>query len=1028
MKKLTIHSWILPIVTFVVAASLFSSFRLRAGEEMDALSAQFLNPPKECWPRTRWWWYGSAVTKEEITWELQQMVEHGIGGVEQISMSPVYEKGEIPFMSNEFVDMLKHTVMTAKSLGMQVSINFGGPGWIIGGEWVPQADRMKNLVPTYFDIEGPRQYSGPLSDDLIQTQRSQEHHSPKLLGDERLLAVVAGKIVDQQIDPQSITILTNRVEGNQLKWRVPDGRWRVMAFWLKFTRQGFAVDHFDKAAMRRYCEHFGGKLYQAFGEEFGKTVDSFFCDSFEIDFAPSGIYWSTGLLEEFARRMGYDLVPHLPAIWWQVGELSPKIRYDVNNFLHQVGLEAFFKTFLDWCAAHGVKGRIQAYGFATDNIEGSGITHIPEMEITPGEKDAVPWFDTRIGPREYVAAGAHLYGRNIVSVEAYTYIHWEPFRDTLEELKIASDGFLRAGANLFYNQGYDFCPERQAPPGRTFGGAEACISHINVWWKYYPLLAKYVARSCYLLRQGDFVADIAVYSPLANQWTLNVLNARKWTREFYWGELGKLLNANGYAFDLINDDVLQHRAEIVDGQIRVGKLSYKVLILPNVMALPLETLLFIKDYVQKGGVVIALERVPEASVGLSGYQMKDAQVKTVVSEMFAEPVGADGTGPRNYGKGRTYHIKQVINRQDMLDWRSSVLDPFVNTLREHVTPDFGIDFMLAGIRENNGLCFLHRKMREADIYFVTNIQDRPSEIPVNFRVTGKIPWHYNPYNGEIKRVYQYQVEKTGTKIPLRLAPYESMFLLFEPEVDELHVEWSDLRSVTQINDREIVGLAERNGVHFVRLSGQTPAKRAKEALDVNGLVRSPAGTIQCTLEVKNLPAAFEVAGEWKLTFEGEGFAKMEKRMLDLASWTEDSTTAHFSGTAKYELNFDLPKRYVNEDLHLQLDLGQVCNVAEVILNGQKVGTCWMRGQRLDVTKAVRAGRNELVVLVTNTLINRISAMKEPPPIPENLVAHYGSGVKPYVGYYTPLGFKPLPASGLLGPVRIVPCKKVTIRF
>jgi len=982
----------------------------------------------ECWPRTRWWWYGSAVTKEEITYQLQQMHDHGIGGVEQISMSPVYEKGEIPFMSDEFVDMLKHTVVTAKSLGMQVSINFGGPGWIIGGDWVPQADRMKNLVPTYFDIEGPRQYSGPLSNDLIQTQRSQEHHSPKLLGDERLLAVVAGKVVHQQIDPQSITILTSKVKDKQLEWRVPEGHWRVMAFWLKYTGQGSAVDHFNKAAMQRYCEYFGGRLYQAFGEEFGKTVDSFFCDSFEIDFSPSGIYWSEGLLEEFARCKGYDLIPHLPAIWWQVGELSPKIRYDVNEFLHQIGLEAFFETFLDWCKAHGVKGRIQAYGFATDNIEGSGMTHIPEMEITPGEKDAVPWFDTRIGPREYVAAGAHLYGRNIVSVEAYTYIHWEPFRDTLEELKIAGDGYLRAGANLFYNQGYDFCPERQAPPGRTFGGAEACISHINIWWKYYPLLAKYVARSCYLLRQGDFVADVAVYSPLANQWTLNVLNARKWTREFYWGELGKLLNANGYAFDLINDDVLLHRAQIADGEIKVGNLSYKALIMPNIQALPVETLLFIKDYVQKGGVVIALERVPEASVGLADYATKDAQVKAIVSEMFAEPIGDDGTGLKAFGKGRTYQIKQVINRQNVLDWRSSALDPFVNTLRAHVTPDFGIDFISAGIRENNGLCFLHRKMGEADIYFVTNIQDRPSEIPVTFRVHGKVPWHFNPYNGEMSRIYQYRTPKGGTEIPLRLAPYESMFLLFEPLTDATHVEWSDLQKLTRVEEKELAGFADKNGVHFVQLAKETSAKHSQESREAVGPSRTRTQDPPIAVEVKNLPAAFEVAGDWKLTFEGEGFAKLEKRMLDLASWTEDSATANFSGTAKYELSFDLPKTFVSEDLHPELELGQVCNVAEVILNGQQAGVCWVRGQTLDVTKAVRAGRNALIVLVTNTLINRISAMKEPPPIPENLVEHYGSGVKPYVGYYTPLEFKPLPASGLLGPVRIVPSKKVKIRL
>jgi hypothetical protein len=130
------------------------------------------------------------------------------------------------------------------------------------------------------------------------------------------------------------------------------------------------------------------------------------------------------------------------------------------------------------------------------------------MEITAGEKDAVPWFDTRIGPRAYTASGAHLYGRNVVSVEAYTYLHWEQARDTLEELKIASDIFLRAGANKFYNHGFTGTPEREFVPSRRFR-AEMLVSPVNVWWPYYHLLSDYVARCSALLRCGRPVADIA---------------------------------------------------------------------------------------------------------------------------------------------------------------------------------------------------------------------------------------------------------------------------------------------------------------------------------------------------------------------------------------------------------------------------------------------------------------------------------------------------------------------------------------
>ena len=57
------------------------------------------------------------------------------------------------------------------------------------------------------------------------------------------------------------------------------------------------------------------------------------------------------------------------------------------------------------------------------------------------------WFDTRIGPKKYVASGAHIYGREIVSVEAYTFIHWERYRETLEQLKIGRMVFCRRRGN-----------------------------------------------------------------------------------------------------------------------------------------------------------------------------------------------------------------------------------------------------------------------------------------------------------------------------------------------------------------------------------------------------------------------------------------------------------------------------------------------------------------------------------------------------------------------------------------------------
>jgi hypothetical protein len=975
-----------------------------AQDGLEQMRESFLQPPVDCRPHTRWWWMGNALSKEDITWQLEQMHEQGIGGVEQITMEDVFERGNHPYLSKEFFDLIVHAIREAKKRNMEFSLNFGGPGWIFGGEWVSKEDRNRNLLASFTDLEGPQHFSGRLPLDAKLNPDELELSLRRIRPEDELLAVVVGRVVDGRLRESSLIDLTSRLKDRQLTWEVPPGKWRLMAFWLVYNNEAPAVNHLSKAAMERYCDYLGSKFRAAFGSEFGKTVESFFSDSFEVPIYRNGLYWSPGLLEQFGARKGYALRRLLPALWWEVDDISPRIRYDVNEFLHEIGMEAFFRTFVGWCERNGISARIQPYGFVTDILEGAGASHVPEMEITAGEKDAVPWFDTRIGPRTYVASGAHLYGRNVVSVEAYTYLHWEPGRETLEELKIASDMFLRAGANKFYNAGYTATPEHDFVPARRFG-AEIVLSPVNVWWSYYRLLSDYVARCSALLRYGRPVADIAVYSPLANQWTLDVLNARRWTRDFDWGELGKLILANGYDFDLLNDDVLLHHCDLSRGRIRVRDLEYKILILPNIHAMPLESLERVQEYARNGGVVIALEQVPAASTGMAHYRQRDAQVRAIARNMFREPKGPDDTGAYFYGRGRTYFIKKVIDRRDVLDWRSSVFDPFVNTLRAYVTPDFGIDFVREGIRENNGLVFTHRKMPPADIYFVTNVQDRPVDTRIAFRVTGRAPQEWNPYDGSIEPLHEYEELGKCTKVPLRLAPFESTIVVFAGPQSAPHVTYSDYLKVLRVDREGLEALAVRNGAHM-----------------------ATTGTTRQVAVVEGLPGPFEISGEWQLVLGGKEFPRVEKTLSRLDSWTNDPSTKHFSGTGRYTITFELPPSYVAEDIELQLSLGDIGNIGDVQLNGARAGVIWMRGQTLNVTRLVKPGRNSMVVLVTNTLINRVAGWKKTPPLPPELAVTYGRGrIDDSFTTQRLYGFGPLPLSGLLGPVRITPLKRVQMK-
>lgn len=66
-----------------------------------------------------------------------------------------------------------------------------------------------------------------------------------------------------------------------------------------------------------------------------------------------------------------------------------------------------------------------------------------------------------------------------------------------------------------------------------------------------------------------------------------------------------------------------------------------------------------------------------------------------------EPKTTQGILMNNYGKGWSYQVKNVIDRQIWWDKRSSTLDPFLETIRSHIAPDFGIDFAAEGMRKND---------------------------------------------------------------------------------------------------------------------------------------------------------------------------------------------------------------------------------------------------------------------------------------------------------------------------------------
>jgi hypothetical protein len=132
---------------------------------------------------------------------------------------------------------------------------------------------------------------------------------------------------------------------------------------------------------------------------------------------------------------------------------------------------------------------------------------------------------------------------------------------------------------------------------------------------------------------------------------------------------------------------------------------------------------------------------------------------------------------------------------------------------------------------------------------------------------------------------------------------------------------------------------------------------------------------------------------------------------ELIDWThsEEHGIKYFSGTAAYSIQFDLPEAGSGD---CWLDLGKVCEVGEVSMDGHYLGTVWTFPFRVKVPASLLSeGYHRLEVKVTNVWNNRLVGDQFLPE-EERITRTNMQGQHKKSS--------PLVPSGLLGPVTLQP--------
>ena len=552
----------------------------------------------------------------------------------------------------------------------------------------------------------------------------------------------------------------------------------------------------------------------------------------------------------------------------------------------------------------------------------------------------------------YTAMAAHIYGKPLAAVEAFTHMttHWSKYPAFLKPI---ADNNFTDGTNMFIWHTFTASPPEIGKPGYEYFAG----THINprvTWWNESGNFMDYLSRCQYLLRKGRFVADVCAYT--------SDKNYVRWGRGKQWNDKSSLKIGPGYTFDLLNTDVLVNSLRVKGGKLVLPNgMNYRMLVVDlEDKTIPQNAVQKILSLSRAGATIVLGQNRPESTPGLKKYPDADRKVKRMANELWSD--SRDGKVITGVA------MEQVLRDKD-------------------IKPDFEGPFE-----------YIHRTRDNAEIYFICGT----GKAECSFRVQDKKPQFWDPVNGNISDVTNYHFTDDGrTVIPITLPQYGSMFVVFTGT--------KETNYITSINGPE-------NGLIIKDRKGDTLNIVLWKSGDYN-LTSSLKKTSEIEAEVA---PPLELVKPWEVSFTPGWGAPEKVRFEKLIPWNTypDQGIKFYSGTAIYKTTFMLSTEQTTGPCIL--NMGKVCDIARVRMNGKDLGVVWTAPWSMDITSARKSGENELEIEVTNCWANRLIGDCSLPE--DKRFTHTNVRLLPERGKYRDYqafsAKDTLLTSGLIGPVSI----------
>ncbi|SHF74903.1 alpha-L-rhamnosidase [Flavobacterium fluvii] len=760
-----------------------------------------------------------------------------------------------------------------------------------------------------------------------------------------------------------------------LNWKAPKGKWKIIRMGHTSTGhenatggagKGLEVDKFNPELIRFQLDHWFGEMIRTVGPELAsKVLEILHFDSWEC----GSQNWSSVFLAEFQKRRGYNLVDYLPVmagIPVESATVSEKVLYDVRKTIADLVADNFYGTVAQIAKENNVK-------LSSENVAptmmSDALLHYKYVDYPGGEF----WLKspTHDKPFDMVDAisGGHIYGKDIIQAESFTALRMD-WDEHPGNLKTTADRNYALGINRLFYHVFVHNPWTDRKPGMTLDDIGTFFQRDQTWWKPGKAWFDYCQRVQFQLQKGKPVIDFAVF-----------IGEDFPSRSFVPDRLVPFI-PNVFGKERLESEKLRLENE---GQ-PTAKMPKEVTYSKNITDLsqwvnPLNgyqydsfnaDVLLNNTKVESGKVIFSNSIEYSALLFPGSHKMApNKMISLAVAKKILELVK----------DGATIFIDEKPNLQpgmysevDHKSWQNTIDEIWSNNSNATSwkigkgtiikLPFLGNDFASIGIHQDvyfpklnradsEAIAWTHRKSETEDVYFLSNQKEEKRFFEASFRIGGKIPVWYNPVTDKTSALANWKIEKGRTIVWINLEANESGFVIFKDETTE------------------VLAKENQKGIEFENV----------QTLDEN----------------------------WELRFDPEfkgpkDIVKISK-LFDWSS-SENDSIKYYSGTASYQKELVWKGKTGDK---IWLDLGTIANIAEVSINGKDCGTLWTFPYKVDISNALKKGKNTIVIKITNTWANRLIGDQKLPK-EEKLT-------------WTTAPFRlegnPLLKAGLLGPVTIV---------